>query len=66
MNGGNGEGGNGNGNGDGTTATASEGKENKGSSAVDSEKSNSGGDLRMTADGSCLASSPVPAVATPA
>lgn len=49
-------------------ATDSEGKENKaqGSSVINSEKSNSGGDVAMTADGSNLASSPVPAVATPA
>ncbi|KAI9825670.1 MAG: hypothetical protein M1832_001014 [Thelocarpon impressellum] len=47
-------------------ATDSDGKENKGSSAVDSEKSNSGGDVDVAAAASVGASSPPLAVATPA
>ena len=53
---------------DGSTALAtdSDGKENKGSSAVDSEKSNNAGDGDMAAAPSNGASSPAPVVATPA
>ncbi|KAI9790034.1 MAG: hypothetical protein M1833_002123 [Piccolia ochrophora] len=54
-------------NGDGSASLGvdSESKENKGSSAVDSQKSSSGGDADLVAAPSNNASSPVPAVATP-